>query len=119
MRQNLDEGDVYSEGPNFNWQLPRGTWVVPPRNIRKDIGRYTDFAVQYGTDYVVLDTHSLTESRFRGGGIDRQAMLEGYVDVDEEEGLTQIREIPGWRPVYTDPEGPVDFIVYEIIRETG
>jgi len=31
LKANLKENDSYTMGPNFNWQLDRGIWILPPQ----------------------------------------------------------------------------------------
>lgn len=115
LRANLNKGDRYAEGPNFNWQLDKGTWILPPKSSRLDLVKYNSFAKKHGITYIIIDWYSLTVSRYRGGGIDRRKKIEGYFEFHPNDGIIQKKNVGAWELVYKDPRKKVEFMVFKIL----
>lgn len=113
LRANLNENETYIEGPNFNWQLEKGTWVLPPVNKRESLEEFNSFVKQHDINYVIIDWYSLTVSRYRGGGIDRRKKLEGYFELDPKKGIVQKKNVGDWQLIYKDPRRKVEFMVFK------
>lgn len=115
LRNNIEPGDQYVEGPNFNWQLDHGTWVLPPKNSRLDLNKFNLFAKKIGIKYVIIDWYSLTVSRYRGGGIDRTRKLKEYFVLDKSVGIIQKKKIDRWHLVYKDTRPMLKFMIFKLI----
>jgi hypothetical protein len=50
---------------------------------------------------------------FSGENQEIAAALEPYFDVSADGAFTEVRPLPGWRPIFADIEIPPHFIVYE------
>jgi 4-amino-4-deoxy-L-arabinose transferase-like glycosyltransferase len=109
LQQNLGEDERYTLGPNFNWQLERGVWILPPRNAREDFTEFSTFVKDYNVSYVILEWKSLL------GGVDNhQKLVENYFELNPLEGIVEKNSINGWTLVYKDKNKPVDFLIYRI-----
>jgi len=113
LRSNLNEDDKYIEGPNFNWQLEKGTWFIAPINKRKSIEEFNSFIKQHDITYIVIDWYSLTVSRYRGENLDKRKKLDGYFNLDSKKGIVQQKSVDGWRLVYKDHRPKVEFMVFK------
>ncbi|MFQ5902164.1 MAG: ArnT family glycosyltransferase [Candidatus Binatia bacterium] len=115
MRLNIAGETIYTEGPNLNWQLEKGKWILGPNEPREDMEQFKVFVRRLNVAYVIFDWYSLTVSRYRGH-VDRRKLIEGYVELDPARGLVPRREIDGWQLWYKDRRTPVKFLVYKVGR---
>lgn len=107
LRNNLKEGDKYTLGPNFNWQLENGTWILPPFNMKtKDFDKFNDFIKRYQVKYVIIEKNSLS---------DKKELINEYFSITPKEGIIEKKSIPNWNLVYKDQKIPVEFLVYELL----
>jgi hypothetical protein len=113
LRNNLEANDMYCEGPNFNWQLDKGTWVQAPKDSRTSMLKFNSFLKKHSVKFIIVDLYSLTVSRFRGGGIDRMKKFEDYFYIDSLKGIVQTKDVNNWELVYKDPRRKVRFMVFK------
>jgi hypothetical protein len=113
MRKNLRNNDKYIEGPNFSWQMERGTWIIAPKNSREDLDKFKAFIDNVGVKYIVIDWYSLTVNRYRGEHVDRLQQLDGYFRLDEQLGIVQENAIDGWELAYEDFRKKKEFMVFK------
>jgi hypothetical protein len=114
LRKNLNDGDKYTEGPSVNWQIENGDWIIPPKYSQQSMQNFNIYAKSNGINYVVIDWYSLTVSRYRGR-VDKLKKLEGYFELDPNEGIIQKKPVKDWELVYKDSRKKVEFMVFKIL----
>ena len=108
LRSNLQEDDKYTLGPNFNWQLEKGTWILPPDDAKtKDFSKFKTFIKRHDVSYVIIERSSLK---------DKMKLIENNFVLDPIEGVIEKKSVDGWELVYRDRNKPVDFLVYKLIK---
>jgi hypothetical protein len=108
LRVNLHDNEKYTLGPNFNWQLDRGIWILPPDNAKtKDFSKFNTFIRKHSVSYIILERNSLS---------DKMKLIENYFLLDPIEGLVEKKSVDGWQLVYKDHKKPVDFLIYKLIK---
>lgn len=106
LRNNLKENEKYSLGPNLNWQLSTGIWILPPHNAKtKDFVKFNKFMERYNVSYVIIDTESLS---------DKKELIKNHFEIDPVEGLIQKKYEPGWELIYKDQSKPIDYLIYRM-----
>lgn len=108
LRANLGEEDRYTLGPNINWQLDKGTWFVPSKNM--DWEGFNQFVKIHDISYVIIDWPARRD-------LGRIKIIESHFELDPEEGMVQKGEIKGWDLVYKDQKTPVEFLIYKLVRQ--
>jgi hypothetical protein len=117
VRANLNENDIYIFGPNFNWQLEKGTWIAAPKNTRLDFSKFNSFIKKHGVSYVIVSwKNSNQKIPFEGGGELKKGFLVDYFEMDPAEGISEKRRVDGWTLVYKNQKKPVEFLVYKVVR---
>lgn len=107
LRINLKEDEVYTMGPNFNWQLERGTWVVPPIASMANFPKAVDFIKRHDIDYIIIEKKYI-EYLQKGTTTD----YAKYFSIDSQ-GIKSKEKPYNWNIVYTDQDYPIDFVIYK------
>jgi 4-amino-4-deoxy-L-arabinose transferase-like glycosyltransferase len=103
----LDTTDKYTLGPNFYWQLNKGTWILPPNAAKyKDISKLERFVRKHDVRYIIFDRDILLKYH----SID---LIKNNFSIDPSEGLKEIMPIDDWQLIYKDAKKPVDYLIYE------
>ncbi len=110
MRDNLNENDKYTLGPNLYWQLDKGTWVVPPVLVREDFSKLNSFMKRHDISYIIISSQNLA----REGSVDYSKLTQNYFELDPKEGIVEKRNIVNWDLVYRNQKKPVEFLVYKV-----
>lgn len=113
MRANLDDDDMYVEGPNWRWVFENGKAIYPPEQSRASPEAFQNFINEYNVDYVVAEMKSMHLWRYRGRQ-DRRLKFEGILDFDAKRGIQELDVPPNWTKVSVDDDGIVEYIVYEV-----
>jgi hypothetical protein len=108
LRSNLKKGDTYTMGPNFNWQLDHGIWVLPPTSGKEDITKLISFVRRHNVRYIIFERNYILS----WDGVINKKLIGDYFDVDKSEGLVPIKNIEDWKLVYKDEQKPVEYLVY-------
>ena len=61
LRANLNKDDLYTMGPEINWQLVKGTWILPPTKTKTDFPKFNNFLNKHNVSYVVIDKHTIKD----------------------------------------------------------
>ncbi len=105
LRKNLQEDEMYTLGPNFNWQLKTGIWILAPDNVQTgSLSKFQSFLKKHNVTYVIMVPQRLED----------MAGIRENFGADPNEGLTELKPITNWSLVYKDPQKPVDFLVYKL-----
>ncbi len=105
LRTNLQENEKYTLGPNFNWQLKTGTWILAPDNVQtENLSRFQSFLRKHDVTYIIMVPQRL----------DDMVEIRQYFGFDPSKGLFETKPIDGWSLVYADQSAPVDFLVYKL-----
>lgn len=108
LRSNLKEDEKYTLGPNFNWQLKKGIWILPPQNARiKDFPKFKSFIRKHDVSYIIMERNSLK---------DKIKLIEDNFVLDPIEGIIEKKSVDGWELIYKDHKKPIDFLVYKLIK---
>ncbi len=106
LRSNLKEDEKYTLGPNLNWQLSTGIWILPPYNAKtKDFQKFKNFIAKHNVSYIIIDTESLS---------DKMKLIENIFIIDPIEGLIEKKSETGWMLIYKDKNKPVDYLIYKL-----
>jgi 4-amino-4-deoxy-L-arabinose transferase-like glycosyltransferase len=106
LRNNLKDNEKYSLGPNLNWQLSTGIWILPPYNAKtKDFVKFNKFMERHNVSYVIIDTESLS---------DKKELIKNHFEIDPAEGLIQKKYEPGWELIYKDQSKPIDYLIFRM-----
>lgn len=108
LKANLKKGDTYTMGPNFNWQLDDGIWVLPPMSGRENISDLISFVKRQGIRYVIMERNYIASFR----DIAIKKLTGDYFALDPIEGIISKNPVEGWKLVYSDQKRPVEFLVY-------
>lgn len=119
LRTNLKKGDLYTMGPNFNWQLEKGTWILPPRIDYGDFSRFQTFVKEHHVSYIIVDLNTLKDfaNKFDAMGqlvTNQKKDVEDYFVYDSKHGITEKKRIDGWNLVYEEQKKPTDFLIYKL-----
>ena len=107
LEANLQSTDKYTLGPNFYWQLNKGTWILPPNAAKyKDISKLELFVRKHDVRYIIFDRDILLKYH----SID---LIKNNFSVDPNEGIKEILPIDDWQLIYKDTKKPVDYLIYE------
>jgi hypothetical protein len=109
LRANLSDGDTYTMGPNFNWQLKQGIWIVPPQFAREHFNELKTFVQNHKIEYIIIDLNFLKS--YEGKSFAKE--VEDYFQADPVKGLIPIKNIDGWSLVYKDNNNPAQFLIYK------
>jgi hypothetical protein len=113
MRANLDDDDMYVEGPNWRWVIENGKAIYPPERFRMSPEAFQDFISEYDVNYVVAEMKSMHLWRYRGRQ-DRRLKFDGILDFDPERGIQELAVPSNWTKVAIDGDGIVEYIIYEV-----
>jgi 4-amino-4-deoxy-L-arabinose transferase-like glycosyltransferase len=106
LRKNVKENEKYTLGPNLNWQLEKGIWILPPDNAKlRSFSKFNSFMEKHDVSYVIIDHHSLH---------DKMLVNEGIFSYDENQGIVENKKIENWDLVYEDHNVPTKFLIYKI-----
>ena len=108
LKANLKKGDTYTMGPNFNWQLDDGIWILPPTSGREDILELISFVKRQGIRYVIMERNYIESF----GDVGIKKLSGDYFAIDPIEGIISKNPVEGWKLVYSDQKRPVEFLVY-------
>lgn len=120
LRANLKKDDLYTMGPNFNWQLEKGTWVLPPRVTWADFSKFQSFVKKHNISYAIIDSFTLSDLTnpfdFTGAkiAVNREKSIESHFAYDTLNGITEKKRVGGWNLIYKDQKKPTDFLVYKL-----
>ena len=118
LRNNLDEHEKYTMGPNFQWQLEKGTWILPPGKAYGDFSRFKSFIRRHNVSYIVIDSKTIEKfsnpRNFIGDKIevDSKKSVKEYFEYHPRDGIKEKKKINEWNIIYKDQKKPVDFIIY-------
>ena len=119
LRANLKKGDLYTMGPNFNWQLEKGTWILPPRIDYGDFSKFKLFVKEHHVSYIIVDLNTLKDfaNKFDAMGqevANQKKDIEDYFVYDSVQGIIEKKRIDGWNLVYAEQKKPTDFLIYTL-----
>ena len=122
LRDNLKKDDLYTMGPNFNWQLEKGTWVLPPRIYWGNMSKFESFIRRHHILYIIMDLNTLEDfsSKFNFTGeviSNKKNDMDEYFAYDPINGITEKKRVDGWDLIYKDKKEPVEFLVYKTLTE--
>lgn len=106
LRTNLKENEKYTLGPNFNWQLNTGIWILPPQNARvKNFQKFRSFIRKHNVSYVIISSENIG---------DKEELLKDNYMFDKDAGLIEKKNEEGWKLVFKDQNKPVDYLIYKV-----
>lgn len=106
LRTNIKKNEKYTLGPNLNWQLEKGIWILPPDNAKlRSFKKFESFLIKHNVSYVIVDKHSLH---------DKMLVKEGIFKYDKHLGILENTKIANWELVYQDQNIPKEFLIYKI-----
>jgi hypothetical protein len=108
LKTSLQKNDTYTMGPNFNWQLDHGIWMLPPSSGREDLTKLISFIKRQNIHYIIIERSYLLS----WDGTINKKLTGDYFDIDKSEGLVAVKNIEDWKLVYTDHQKPVEYLVY-------
>ncbi len=111
FRSNLEKGDKYILGPNVNWQLEKGIWVLPTDIAHNDLSEFQEFIKRHKIKYVIIGKNNLIPGL---KGHDHTTLTEDHFKLDKEQGVRVIKDVENWEPVYKSSNYPVDYIVFKV-----
>lgn len=119
LRINLKKNNLYTMGPNINWQLEQGTWILPPRIAMGDLSKFRSFVKKHHVQYIIMDSYTwddFTNTRnFTGAKVfNKKQLAEDHFAYDPIGGMKEKKKIDGWELIYKDPIKPTDFIIYKL-----
>jgi 4-amino-4-deoxy-L-arabinose transferase-like glycosyltransferase len=118
LRNNLEKGDKYVMGPNFNWQLEKGIWIIPPVYTKSNFLEYQSFIKEHKISYAIIDKNiksvNAAEWQSAAGRKKKSNFIDNYFEVDPVKGVVEKKEVENWKLVYKDPVEPVDYMIYKI-----
>jgi hypothetical protein len=120
LRKNLDEDDQYTMGPNFNWQLKKGTWILPPVVAWADFLKFRSFVKRHNVTYIIIDSNTIEDFTNTRNILGEKVEVNGeqsfteYFEYDPIEGIIEKKKVNDWNIVYKDQKEPVGFIIYNL-----
>jgi hypothetical protein len=121
LRETLKNDDLYTMGPNFNWQLEKGTRILPPRITYGDFSKFQSFIKRHQVSYIIIDSHTLGNFENPRNAFDDKIVVNQMKSVKEYfvndpiNGVVEKKRVDSWNLVYMDQKKPTDFLVYELI----
>ena len=110
LKTNLKEDEKYTLGPNFNWQLETGMWILPPDNAKfRDFAKFKSFIKRHNVSYVLIDRKHLEKTNM-------VMLKQANFLLDPFEGVVEKKSVDSWELVYQDHRKPVDFLVYKLVK---
>jgi hypothetical protein len=121
LRETLKNDDLYTMGPNFNWQLEKGTRILPPRITYGDFSKFQSFIKRHQVLYIIVDSHTLENFENPRNAFDDKIVVNQMKSIKEHfindpiNGIVEKKRVDSWNLVYMDQKKPTDFLVYELI----
>lgn len=111
LKANLDSTDQFTLGPNFYWQLNKGTWILPPNAAKyKDISKLECFVKKHDIRYIIFDREILLKYHSTD-------LIKKNFTIDPEKGIEEIKPIDDWQLLYKDSKKPSNYLIYKAINK--